>query len=175
MTAEGSLHADEIVVAAGAGLVPLLQSIDVKLRLTTPPGLLSHSKPAPKLLRGLVMTPGLHVRQTAEGRLVAGTDFEGADADGKAEDLARDLHAKVQALVAEAENVELDFHTVGYRPTPADGFPAIGRVREGVYVAVTHSGVTLAPAIGLFAAREILDGVREPLLASYRPDRPELQ
>jgi glycine/D-amino acid oxidase-like deaminating enzyme len=174
MTAEGPLHAEEVVVAAGAGVTALLQSIDVKLRLTSPPGLLSHSKPAPKLLHGLVMTPGLHVRQTAEGRLVAGTDFEGAEADGKAEDLALDLHAKVRALVKGAENIELDFHTVGYRPTPADGFPAIGRVREGAYVAVTHSGVTLAPAIGLFAAREILEGVRDPLLAPYHPNRPEL-
>ncbi|RVC21869.1 FAD-binding oxidoreductase, partial [Mesorhizobium sp. M7A.F.Ca.CA.004.04.2.1] len=36
-----------------------------------------------------------------------------------------------------------------------------------VYVAVMHSGITLAPAIGLFAAREILDGERDPLLAPY--------
>ncbi|MBC8035894.1 MAG: FAD-binding oxidoreductase, partial [Rhizobiales bacterium] len=46
--------------------------------------------------------------------------------------------------------------------------------RDGLYVAVTHSGVTLAPAIGLFAARELLEGRRDPLLASYGPDRREL-
>ena len=36
-------------------------------------------------------------------------------------------------------------------PTPADGFPAIGRPqgRQGLYTIVTHSGVTLAPALGL--------------------------
>lgn len=174
MTAEGPLHAEEIVLAAGAGVVQLLDSIGVRFKLTTPPGLLAHSKPAPELLRGLVMTPGLHVRQTAEGRLVAGTDFEGADPVDKADELARDLHAKVQALVRGAETVELDFHTTGYRPTPGDGFPAVGRPREGLYVAVMHSGVTLAPAIGLFAAREILEGPRDPLLSPYRPDRPEL-
>jgi len=174
MGEEGPLHADEIVLAAGAGVSPLLNSVGIKLRLTAPPGLLSHSKPAPELLRGLVMTPGLHVRQTAEGRLVAGTDFEGADPVDRADEMARELHAKVQALVAGAEAVEFDFHTVGYRPTPADGFPAIGRFRENLYVAVTHSGITLAPAVGLFAAQEILDGVRDPLLKPYRPNRPQL-
>ncbi len=174
MTEEGPLHADEIVLAAGAGVAELLGSVGVMLKFTAPAGLLSHSKPAPELLRGLVMTPGLHVRQTVEGRLVAGTDFEGADPVDKADELALDLHAKVRALVAGAETIELDFHTTGYRPTPADGFPAVGRLRHGLYVAVTHSGVTLAPAIGLFAAGEILGGTRDPLLVPFGADRREL-
>ncbi len=174
MSEEEPLHADEIVLAAGVGVAQLLDSVGVALKLTTPPGLLAHSKPAPELLQGLVMTPGLHVRQTAEGRLVAGTDFAGADPVGEADDLARSLHAKVQAMVRGAESIEFDFHTTGYRPTPADGFPAVGRVKDGLYVAVTHSGVTLAPAIGLFTARELLEGRREPLLAPYHPGRPGL-
>ena len=72
-----------------------------------------------------------------------------------------------------AEDMVLDFHTVGYRPTPTDGFPIVGRPKgtSGLYVAVTHSGVTLAPAVGLFAAEEILQGHRNPLLAPYAADR----
>jgi glycine/D-amino acid oxidase-like deaminating enzyme len=176
VTEEGPIHAIETVVAAGAGAVELLESAGIVLKVKAPPGLLAHSKPAPQLLRGLVMTPGLHVRQTAEGRFVAGTDFAGGDPMDRADEMARDLHAKTQALVRGAEGVELDFHTTGYRPTPADGFPAIGRPgrREGLYVAVTHSGVTLAPVIGLFVARELLGGQRDPLLAPYHPDRIEL-
>lgn len=101
----------------------------------------------------------------------------GADPLGRADELAGELHRKVQALVSGAERVELDFHTVGYRPTPADGFPAIGRPRsrDGLYAAVTHSGITLAPVIGCFAAREIIDGQRDPLLAPYHLERPELK
>ena len=37
----------------------------------------------------------------------------------------------------------------------------------GLYIAVMHSGITLAPAVGLFTAREILYGERDPLLAPY--------
>jgi len=176
MTDVGVIHADEVVVAAGAGSAQLLDSVGLSFRMNAPAGLLSHSKPAPKLLNGLVMTPGLHIRQTAEGRIVAGTDFAGADPEGNAEALAADLQAKVEAMVEGAEGLGLDFFTVGYRPTPADGFSAIGRPhsKNGLYLVVTHSGVTLAAALGLFAAQELLTGQRDPLLATFSPDRPTL-
>ena len=69
--------------------------------------------------------------------------------------------------------LKLDFHTLGYRPTPADGFPMIGRVDgvDGLYVTVMHSGITLAPIVGLFATQELTTGERDPLLAPYRPSR----
>lgn len=176
MTDDGVIHADDIVVAAGAGSAKLLDTIGIILKIDAPAGLLSHSKPAPKLLNGLVMTPGLHLRQTAEGRIVAGTDFAGADPEGNADGLAADLQSRVQAMVKGAEGLELDFHTVGYRPTPADGFSVIGRPRgrAGLYTVVTHSGVTLAAALGRFAAEEILVGSRDPLIATFHPDRPTL-
>lgn len=176
MTDEGVIHADEVVVAAGAGTAKLLDSIGLTFNMTAPAGLLSHSKPARKLLNGLVMTPGLHIRQTAEGRIVAGTDFAGADPEGNAEGLAQELQAKVEAMVGGAEGLGLDFFTVGYRPTPADGFSAIGRPdrKNGLYLVVTHSGVTLAAALGKFAAQELLTGTRDPLLATFSPDRPTL-
>ena len=176
MTDVGIIHADEIVIAAGAATASLLDTIGIALKMNAPAGLLTHSKPTMPLLNGLVMIPGLHLRQTAEGRIVAGTDFAGTDPEGEADALAAELQAKVQAMVKGAEDLALDFHTVGYRPMPADGFPAIGRPgnREGLYVAVTHSGITLAPALGVFAAEEILNGMRSPYLALYHPDRPQL-
>lgn len=176
VTDDGAIHADEVVIAAGAQSAALLDSIGITLKMTAPAGLLSHSRPAPRLLNGLVMTEGLHVRQTAEGRLVAGTDFAGADPEGDADGLAAELQSKVEAMVKGAGGLGLDFYTVGYRPTPADGFSAIGRPREtaGLYCAVTHSGITLAPAVGALAADELLHGSRDPLLSPYHPDRPSL-
>ena len=78
-----------------------------------------------------------------------------------------------EAALRGAGDLELDFHTVGYRPAPIDGFPIIGRAEgmDGLYIAVMHSGITLAPAVGLFAAREILYGERDPLLAPYGVSR----
>lgn len=176
MTDDGVIHADEVVVAAGAHAADLLESVGITLKMNSPAGLLTHSKPTDRLLNGLVMTPGLHLRQTDEGRIVAGTDFAGADPEGDADQLAADLQANVCAMVRGAEALALDFYTVGYRPTPADGLSAIGRCanRPGLYTVVTHSGITLAPALGLFAATEILTGTRDVLLAPFSPDRPSL-
>lgn len=166
-------QADEVVVAAGAQSADLLAQLDVVLDLESPAGLLVHSEPAPQLLNGLVLAPELHVRQTTEGRLVAGSDFGGTQPGDDPSATGAILFNKVQALVRGAENLKLDFYTVGYRPTPKDGLPLIGRPSkiDGLYVAVMHSGVTLAPAIGLFTAAEILQDIRDPLLMPFHVDR----
>ncbi|OQM76503.1 NAD(P)/FAD-dependent oxidoreductase [Manganibacter manganicus] len=172
-TAAGPLLADEVVIAAGAGAPALLATAGVELPLETPPGLVVHSRPHAPLLNGIVLSEPLHMRQTAAGRVIAGTDFGGTDPGFEPEETARRVFSQLKALLRNADQLELDFFTVGYRPTPIDGFPAIGRAvgLDGLYVAVMHSGVTLAPAIGLFAAREILEGERDALLTPYGLDR----
>jgi glycine/D-amino acid oxidase-like deaminating enzyme len=124
-------------------------------------------------LNRLVLGDRLHMRQTPEGRLVAGADYGGADPGPDAEATARRIFETMKSMLKGAGRFEYGGYTLGFRPTPSDGFPALGRPKgaHGLYVAVTHSGVTLAPAIGLFAAREILDGDRDPLLAPYGADR----
>lgn len=66
------------------------------------------------------------------------------------------------------------------RPMPSDGLPIVGFVDStpGLYVAVTHSGITLGPLLGELAAYEIansLDERDEPfeldILDKYRPSR----
>lgn len=170
---EGVLAADEVVIAAGAGAGALLESIGFSYNITAPAGLLVHSKPTGELLRTLLMTPELHVRQTSEGRLVAGADFAGDDPGDDPLGAAAVLYQKVKDMVIGADGVAMEFHTVGFRPTPGDGFPMIGRPqnREGLYLAVMHSGITLAPAAGLFTAAELIEDRRDPLLALYHPDR----
>ncbi|QKD00193.1 NAD(P)/FAD-dependent oxidoreductase [Mesorhizobium loti] len=168
-TSHGLLAADEVVIAAGVGSPDIAATAGISLPIETPPGLIVHSRPYKKLLNGLVHADKLHMRQTSEGRIIAGSDFAGGDPGDDPEATARDLFAVVKAALRGAEGLELDFHTIGYRPNPIDGFPIIGRAEgmDGVYVAVLHSGITLAPAVGLFATREILDGERDPLLAPY--------
>jgi glycine/D-amino acid oxidase-like deaminating enzyme len=168
-TSHGLIAADEVVIAAGVGSPDIAATVGINLPIETPPGLIVHSRPYQKLLNGLVLAERLHMRQTAEGRIIAGSDFGGADPGMDPHATARELFSAMKAMLRGSDGLELDFHTVGYRPTPIDGFPIIGRTEgmDGLYVAVMHSGITLAPAIGLFAAREILDGDRDPLLDAY--------
>jgi glycine/D-amino acid oxidase-like deaminating enzyme len=168
-----TIAADEVVIAAGTGAPTLAATAGIKLPLEAPPGLIVHSRPYKKLLNGLVHAEKLHMRQTAEGRIIAGSDFAGGDPGENPDATARELFAAAKAALRGADGLESDFHTIGYRPTPTDGFPIVSRAEgmDGLYVAVMHSGITLAPAVGLFATREILDGERDPLLAPYRLER----
>ncbi|MFD2056697.1 NAD(P)/FAD-dependent oxidoreductase [Mesorhizobium calcicola] len=168
-TSHGLIATDEVVIAAGVGSPEIAATAGINLPIETPLGLIVHSRPSRKLLNGLVLAERLHMRQTAEGRIIAGSDFGGADPGMDAEATARELFVALKASLHGGDELELDFHTVGYRPTPIDGFPIIGRAEgtDGLYVAVMHSGITLAPAVGLFAAKEILEAKRDPLLAPY--------
>jgi glycine/D-amino acid oxidase-like deaminating enzyme len=172
-TESGTIEADEVVVAAGAGTAKLAASAGFALPLETPPGLLIASKPHPKLLNGLVMSPGLHVRQTQDGRLLAGADFGGTDPGADATATSLDLFEVMRGMFKDGAALEYSYHTVGYRPMPGDGFPVVGRPpkMDGLYLAVLHSGITLAPAVGLFAAEEIIGGTRNNLLKPYGPER----
>ena len=62
---------------------------------------------------------------------------------------------------------------IGTRPVPIDGFPVVGNIEghRGVFVAVMHSGVTLAPLIGQLLASEMLKSLKSPLLETFRPSR----
>lgn len=169
---DGVLHADEVIIAAGVGSSALAETIGVKVDLTAPAGLLTYSKPLGEVLRGLVMSPELHVKQDRQGRLVAGSDFAGT-VKGDIAEQARQLHDSVRQMIAGAEGAELERYAVTERPTPADGLPLVGYLpgKSGAYLAVTHSGVTLAPALGRMVSEEVLLGSRDALLLPYGVER----
>ena len=59
------------------------------------------------------------------------------------------------------------------RPLPADGQSIVGRLpgTHGLYVAVTHSGVTLAAHLSCLIATDLTTPTAPPSLAPYRPSR----
>ena len=168
-----SLRPDEVVVAAGVGSCPLAATADVNLPVTASPGLVVASKPHARLLNGLAIAPEVGLRQTEEGRIVAVSTPDGvaSGADGTA--AAIELFDTVKSMLLSGASLVLERHIVADRPIPVDGFPVVGRPSaiDGLYLAVMHSGVTLAPAIGRFVAEEITTGQRAKLLDPYGPDR----
>ena len=54
-----------------------------------------------------------------------------------------------------------------------DDLPVVGFAKQApsVYVALMHSGVTLAPLIGELAATEIASGAKMDVLEPYRLER----
>jgi len=173
VTNAGTVEADEVIIAAGAATPELTASIGVPIPLTASPGLLVDTKPAPPLIRHIIVAPGMEMRQAVDGHIVASTSFNGVDPGEDPEATARTVFSDLVSRLSDAAGLEYDSYRIGFRPMPKDGFPIIGRTPdiEGLYLAVTHSGITLAPAIGEFAADEILNGASQPLLAPYRLSR----
>ena len=166
----GRLEADQVVVAAGAGSVALAATAGLALPVSAPAALLVVTRPQAKLLNGLIMTPDMQLRQAPDGRLIAAA---GLGATASSGDAAAELVEAMKGMFEGGASLALESHVTAPRPMPRGGLPIVGRVAGigGLYVGVTHSGVTLAPAIGRFLAEEILTGQRHPLLAPYGPER----
>jgi glycine/D-amino acid oxidase-like deaminating enzyme len=167
------LDADEVVIAAGTAVPDMLKQLGLSLNLKGQAGLLIHTQKLEKCLNGIVLSPALHVRQTAAGSLIAGSDFGGTDPADDPAATASQMLEQLRGFVSCKDQIELDHFTIGFRPTPGDGLPVIGRLPafDGAYIAVMHSGVTLAPAVGEIVASEILHARRDPRWMRYRPER----
>lgn len=187
VTSSGPIEADRLVLATGAapGAARRFSGIDIPQRST--PGIIAITEPLDPLLGRVVAAPGIHMHQRSDGRIVLG-EQDGAPETHEArlggrpndfpdpaiasEHAGRMLEVAARYLPgiagAAIENVY-----IGWRPLPLDGHPVIGASpeRPDVYLAIMHSGVTLAPIAGQLAATEILSGERLPRLDVYRPDR----
>lgn len=170
MTNVGSIDADATVIAAGSGTAALLACCGIDFTLDTPEGLLVTTEPVDrKLISRVIVTPELHVRQRADGALVAGADFSGRHDNARPDNIVQTLIRRMHSLLGDNPPLVSARNTVAGRPTPKDGFPALGAIpgMEGLHVAVTHSGVTLAPVIGEMLAASILNNKNDPQLKRY--------
>lgn len=187
----GEFNADLVVVAAGVGANDIAGIIGLGTDLVRPatPGIIVTTRPMGRLLNTICYTTDSHFHQLPDGRvligekagppqteqhnlMLAGLPNVYPDAElaaGHAERVIDTASRYVDSLAdAEVESVG-----VGWRPLPLDGLPTVGHVpyKPRVYLASMHSGVTLAPIVGHFAALEILDGVRVSPLDDFRVER----
>ena len=167
-TPGGTLLADEVLLCAGTGTNDLLATLGLRLAMTPAPGLVVLSHPVPPMLRHLIITPALEVRQDAVGRVIAAGDMMQGDADDGLQS-ALLLFDAVRAVLRGGSSLRLAKIRAARRPMPTDGLPILGRIDglDGLCIAATHSGVTLAPLLGRLLADDILYGNRDPDLAPF--------
>ena len=186
-TAAGAvLEADEVVCCAGRWVPELAKMADAASPVplvdwekpgATAPGLVVRAGPlAPAGPVRLVHTPEVSLRPHAGGLLHL-----------EAPDAAVDLHTpepalrrwastllrRAQQTVRGLIDARVEEYQVCVRPMPVDGQSIVGRLpgAPGCYVAVTHSGVTLAAHLSRLIAAELTTGTPTPDLAPYRPAR----
>lgn len=165
LRAGGSLHAGQVVLAAGAWTaeleLPAAASIQVRpvkgqiLRLHDPAG--------PGLLHGVVRFHGGYLVPRGDGRYVLGATMEERGQDlhptaGGVYELLRDAHE----LVPGVEDLQIEELGVGLRPSTPDNAPVIGPgALEGLVWATGHhrNGILLAPLTAELVVRELTGAV----------------
>lgn len=188
-TDTGAIAADRLVLATGADADAPKRFAGIDVPQRTTPGIIAITQPMPRLLNRIVAAPGVHMHQRNDGRIVLGEqdgapDNEAHDArlrrspnDFPSPVIARQHSARMMSIAEEflpgIAAAEPDTAVIGWRPLPLDGHPVIGSnpERQDVYIAIMHSGVSLAPIVGQLAAREIVDRENVARLDEYRPDR----
>ena len=182
-TTSGDIAADTIVLAAGTDTTALAEMAGVKIPQAESPGVVIRTTPLPPLLHHVpvVYAPPLgdgrreiHLRQCADGRFMIGEGDQESLAEDDTQAHADDLLARAACYLPGLADAQAIPVPVGWRPMPLDGYPTLGFADEApnLYVALTHSGVTLAPALSQLAALEICENARaDTVLSPYRPER----
>ena len=182
-TDAGDFPADTVVLAAGTDTTALAAMSGVYIPQAESPGVVIRTTPLPPLLHNVpvVYAPPLgdgrreiHLRQCADGRFMIGEGDQESLAEDDTQSHADDLLSRAAQYLPGLGEANAIPVPVGWRPMPLDGYPTLGYTAEtpNLYLALTHSGVTLAPVISQLAALEICENVRaDAVLAPYRPER----
>jgi D-hydroxyproline dehydrogenase subunit beta len=143
----------------------------------TAPGLVVQAGPvaSPGLVR-MVHAPGIYLRPHTAGLVHleapdAAVDLHTPDAGLRW--WAAELLGRARQVVRGLEGASVTGYRVCVRPMPADGQSIVGWLpgAAGLYLAVTHSGVTLGAHLARLITAELLSGVPPAELAPYRPGR----
>lgn len=188
-TSQGAFEAHHVVLAAGVDTARVAALAGVKVPLKSSPGVVVRSTAMPPMVRSVLATEDSHFHQQADGRVIMGDDYsppakvelhrllQQHPVDFPAAEIAAKHGVRIRGQAARylpaLADAEIESVSLCWRPMPQDEYPILGFApgSPSLYVAVTHSGVTLAPIIGELAAIELLDGVRVDLLAPYRLER----
>ncbi|MEX2587126.1 MAG: FAD-dependent oxidoreductase [Actinomycetota bacterium] len=176
--ASDELRADKVVLAMGAETHGFLDQLGWSVPVEARPGMLVATEPMDSVLRGTVYVyptqgPAVHLRQTPDGRVLVGEWSQEYRATEVTEAHSRELLDQAGAAFPSLGRARIQQIMGEPRPIPRDGMPIVGSLPgiKSLYVAATHSGVTLAPVIARLAAQELVDGQPAVQLQGCRPAR----
>jgi glycine/D-amino acid oxidase-like deaminating enzyme len=166
------------VLAAGAEAVQVAAAVGLQVATVASPGMLVQTRPLPPLTDRVVYVPGgpgppVCLRQRADGSVLVGEGTQETVAASPDDRHARVLLAQAARHFPALAGVPVERWWLAWRAMPADRLPIVGPLPwlEGLYLAVSHSGVTLAPVLGRLVAAEVADQTADGLLAPFRPGR----
>lgn len=192
MTEGGQLSSNKVLVAVGPSTPEVLSELTgydgfaARFPMNRVPGLLvtTPSTAPQQLVRHIIYAKSgdaFHILPAPNGGLKVGADdTDGWVADNPtperiregAVELLRRTQQMIPSFVGDAciDDCQIG---IGVRPYPQDGKTLAGALpgSEGLFVIVTHSGVTLSPAVGKLMSELIAEGRTPDELAPFSLDR----
>jgi glycine/D-amino acid oxidase-like deaminating enzyme len=170
------VKADTVAICAGRWSDKLLATAGLDLPMAPTLGFNIYTGPAPITLKAMVHTPDVNFRPEGGGRVLArATEFDDAvgldDPVDPIPEVGKEILARAAKYLPGLAGAAIEGARVALRSIPADTLPAVGTVRPGLYLIVSHSGGTMGPLLGRLAALEIAHGELDPRLESFRPAR----
>jgi glycine/D-amino acid oxidase-like deaminating enzyme len=167
-----------LVLAAGAGAVQVAAAVGLEVPTVASPGMLIQTRPLPPITDRVVYVPGgpgpaVHLRQRADGSVLVGEGSQETPATDPGRHHAQLLLAQAARFLPALAGVPVERWWLAWRAMPTDRLPIVGPLPwlEGLYLVVSHSGVTLAPVLGRLVAAEVAEQTVDGLLAPFRPSR----
>jgi glycine/D-amino acid oxidase-like deaminating enzyme len=185
-TATGQVIPADVVVCCAGRWVPELAALagsDTPIPLVPwvppgaeAPGLVVQAGPVSPALSRMVHASDVYFRPHTAGQVHLEAPDVHADlhtGEPALGDLAGELLRRAQRVTGALDSAEVTGYRVCVRPMPADGQSIVGWLpgAGNLYVAVTHSGVTLGAHLAELMTSEVMAGVHVPELAPYRPAR----
>ena len=169
-TKAGSFAAPKIVIAAGLGTVELARQVGLDVMLQPERGEILVTERCDRFLP----LPCSGLRQTGEGTVMIGATNERVGLDSLTTGQAAGrLAAKAARIVPQLARARVVRQWAGLRVMTPDGFPIYAQSRDhpGAFVALCHSGVTLAAFHASELAAAILTGALPDSLAPFHQSR----
>jgi glycine/D-amino acid oxidase-like deaminating enzyme len=169
-TSEGVVEAGKVVLAAGHGTPALAQSLGLPAPIRAERGQILVTE----RFRPFLRLPGSGIRQTADGTVLVGSSKEkvGLD-DGTSVAVGGRMAARAIRILPELARARLNRTWGGIRVLTPDNHPvyAESETCPGAFVAICHSGVTLAGVHATDFAEAIAAGALGEALAPFHPRR----
>jgi len=173
------VSADVVVSCVGRWTQSLLAPAGVEapmLRSGSPEavvqGVVARTSPVSPRIGSVILADGLLIRPETGGRLLLHSNGHDATlTDHRAEPTGEELLALLVDRVRDTRRARVEAARRCVRAIPGDLLPIAGWALDRLYVVATHSGVTLAPALGELVAAELLADEEREELARFRPGR----
>ena len=167
-TSMGVLKSENVIFCNG---IDVDDSFNVNFLKKPRPGVIIKTKAEKNLINSVVYGPKIHAHQQSNGQLIIGEQITAPIEENSTDHLKR-INMHFKTMIRDAFDLDPSEILIGWRPIPKDDLPIIGRFKnKSVYIAVMHSGISLAAIVGNLVTQEIVDEVDSLLLNDFRPSR----